>query len=447
MRADPHAELLTPWRESRFGAAITRPGLTNRSHFLLAAVLVAAAVLLGLHPERASATVHHVPDDFPSIESAVGASASGDSVVIAEGLWFVPDTLRIPSGLTLRAEGDTRLTEVEIGFNHVLLEDGPDTTYVEDLTLLCAYEGHQTVSMRAEGPRVRISRCRFIDIFGAGGIGTTLITEAGGVVEHTSFGTTAYTQLAVAGGDSTLVRYNTWNTDCDSGGGVLYVRGSPRKVELRNNTMLISALELEPKSSSTEIVLVNNLLEGIAFNCNGIPFVMELRYNYLLLPRYEPSCEPTLVVGPGNIVIEDPPGPDVFCSPNPSCDLSVRSDSPVANAGENGETIGAWPIGCGEIPVEPSPDVGEILPYRIVGRPLPNPSGGRVSLFVGVSASGIDVFDLTGRRIRTLGATRGTGEVTWDGRDDQGKPAPSGQYFLRVRAESGSAVRKVRIVR
>ncbi|MDM7917317.1 MAG: S8 family serine peptidase, partial [Candidatus Eisenbacteria bacterium] len=60
----------------------------------------------------------------------------------------------------------------------------------------------------------------------------------------------------------------------------------------------------------------------------------------------------------------------------------------------------------------------------------------------------VDLLDLSGRRVRSLGegSEQGAGmhEVLWDGRDDAGRRAPSGIYFCRVTA--GAVTRTERIV-
>jgi hypothetical protein len=52
----------------------------------------------------------------------------------------------------------------------------------------------------------------------------------------------------------------------------------------------------------------------------------------------------------------------------------------------------------------------------------------------------VTLFDVTGRKIASLGSgieTGGAGgEMTWGGRDAAGKQPPPGVYFLRVRAPS-----------
>ncbi len=57
-------------------------------------------------------------------------------------------------------------------------------------------------------------------------------------------------------------------------------------------------------------------------------------------------------------------------------------------------------------------------------------------------AAEVTVHDVTGRRVRTLSGASG---LTWDGRDERGVAVGPGQYFVRVRDESG--VRTGRVVR
>jgi hypothetical protein len=84
----------------------------------------------------------------------------------------------------------------------------------------------------------------------------------------------------------------------------------------------------------------------------------------------------------------------------------------------------------------------------------PNPirgSGGTTVRLTWSEASGIlDVFDSTGRHVRTLRRGLlgpGVHEVPWDGKDGAGGEVPSGVYLLRARANRADASRKVVIVR
>jgi subtilisin family serine protease len=82
----------------------------------------------------------------------------------------------------------------------------------------------------------------------------------------------------------------------------------------------------------------------------------------------------------------------------------------------------------------------------------PNPSQGSVEIAYGLpveSPVSLKIYDLSGRRIRTLVSGRekaGYREVAWDGRADGGGRVPSGVYLYRLTAGSFSAVRKLVIL-
>ena len=60
------------------------------------------------------------------------------------------------------------------------------------------------------------------------------------------------------------------------------------------------------------------------------------------------------------------------------------------------------------------------------------------------------IFDLRGRKIRTLidqTMPVGVQDRSWDGRNDQGVPAASGQYFYRITIGSFVAERKITLAK
>ena len=62
----------------------------------------------------------------------------------------------------------------------------------------------------------------------------------------------------------------------------------------------------------------------------------------------------------------------------------------------------------------------------------------------------LTIFDLLGRRVRTLVARlqpAGSYEVVWDGKDDDAKTVPSGIYFYRLIAGSETAVRSMMLLK
>lgn len=88
-------------------------------------------------------------------------------------------------------------------------------------------------------------------------------------------------------------------------------------------------------------------------------------------------------------------------------------------------------------------------------RVQPNPFNPRTLIRFEVEGSSslraqIDVFDLRGRRVRSLFTGElesGTRELAWDGCDDQGVAAASGVYAVRLEAGSQVFQRKVTLVR
>ena len=62
----------------------------------------------------------------------------------------------------------------------------------------------------------------------------------------------------------------------------------------------------------------------------------------------------------------------------------------------------------------------------------------------------VDVFDLTGRRVKTLldeSVPAGYRTVSWNGTNGQGATVTSGVYFVRLRAGEESVTRKITLIR
>jgi hypothetical protein len=77
--------------------------------------------------------------------------------------------------------------------------------------------------------------------------------------------------------------------------------------------------------------------------------------------------------------------------------------------------------------------------YRL-DQNYPNPFNAGTTIPVQIAGDGsrparLDVFDLLGRRVRTLlneNAAAGHYDMFWDGRGDEGRPVASGVYFARL---------------
>ena len=82
--------------------------------------------------------------------------------------------------------------------------------------------------------------------------------------------------------------------------------------------------------------------------------------------------------------------------------------------------------------------------------PTPNPARGDVRFVLDAPVAGwltVDVFDVVGRRVRRVWAGSlgpGSHAMTWDSRDDAGRVARPGAYFVRASRTLGeSVVRRV----
>lgn len=122
----------------------------------------------------------------------------------------------------------------------------------------------------------------------------------------------------------------------------------------------------------------------------------------------------------------------------PSVDISDRGDIYVAWMMnykvyfDRGRYSPATDVAAAAYPARA--DAGAITAIRAA----PNPSGGSFTLtavrpsgaaWIGNGAARLEIFDVSGRRIRALDAPS---SVVWDGRDDAGHLVPSGIYFART---------------
>lgn len=88
-----------------------------------------------------------------------------------------------------------------------------------------------------------------------------------------------------------------------------------------------------------------------------------------------------------------------------------------------------------------------------VGEPSPNPSGGATHVVYslpGAARVRAALYDVAGRRVAQLvheDLPAGPHELRWSGRDDAGRPAAPGLYFLRIEAGGQAVTRKVVLVR
>lgn len=101
------------------------------------------------------------------------------------------------------------------------------------------------------------------------------------------------------------------------------------------------------------------------------------------------------------------------------------------------------------------PSIGASGPPAVfaLGEARPNPSPGRTTVAFQMPRESdlrIEMFDITGRRVRTLVRDRrpsGFHAALWDGRDDGGGEVASGVYFLRMQAGSFDQTRRLVVIK
>jgi hypothetical protein len=113
-----------------------------------------------------------------------------------------------------------------------------------------------------------------------------------------------------------------------------------------------------------------------------------------------------------------------------------------------------WNIDDIEILGMPPTAVGDHVPlHAMLGRATPNPFNPQTTITFEISREQdlvVAVYDLLGRRVRTLAnehRAAGRHELSWNGRDSQGRAMPSGTYIVRLETESGFQARKVMLIR
>ncbi len=84
----------------------------------------------------------------------------------------------------------------------------------------------------------------------------------------------------------------------------------------------------------------------------------------------------------------------------------------------------------------------------------PNPFSGETAIRFSLESRlpvSLELFDPRGRLVRRLGngnpRERGEHQIVWDGRDEQGRPLPSGVYFYKLKAGGKERSRKAILIR
>lgn len=125
--------------------------------------------------------------------------------------------------------------------------------------------------------------------------------------------------------------------------------------------------------------------------------------------------------------------------------IDVQSDQDGLHL--DGLAFGSAASGSSAVPEPGMPALARL------GAPRPNPMSKSTSFTVELAVESpvrLDLFDLVGRRVRTLVdgvQPAGSHQTTWDGRDGGGVMLPNGIYFARLTASGTRATERIHLVR
>jgi hypothetical protein len=118
------------------------------------------------------------------------------------------------------------------------------------------------------------------------------------------------------------------------------------------------------------------------------------------------------------------------------------------------DELGNWsPIS--NVIIRPAQTTGVDLPTLAASfsSPWPNPARQSVQWTYSLPRAAqvqVDVFDVTGRQVSTVASGErgaGTGDLSWDLRDDGGRPVDAGLYFVKARVGSVESTKRLIVLR
>jgi flagellar hook assembly protein FlgD len=106
----------------------------------------------------------------------------------------------------------------------------------------------------------------------------------------------------------------------------------------------------------------------------------------------------------------------------------------------------------GAAPPVAAPAVAGLAASEITVAPNPMLAGRGTTIRLATTAGAagpvaLEIFDVAGRRVRTLGVERDAASVDWDGRNESGGAVPAGVYMIRVSGTDRELTTTVRVLR
>jgi hypothetical protein len=423
-----------------------------------------AVLLLGRFASATLATTYHVPGDYATIRDANEVASAGDTILVAPGVYQQPSAF-LKSGIRLIADGDSsnvvlRVPTIEV---HPLPLGDSRATIIKGFTIENPNPESNNSTITVNGnPLTMISRNRIIGpncVFSWGAM--TLVHNTIQVLEPWA----SQYALRVVGhtdwpqGELTIA-YNTfllsgWGFEIDC-------MESVTEGAVHHNTFVFPgwpeytypAYYGSVNAGTAALAFSSNILWGVRMLCGAWEDEggsLDVAYNC-----YYPFSTQSPWVCPG-------PGEDGNIEANPlfctfdsfgMADWRLKPTSPCIGAGEGGTNMGAMGVGCGLVPVLPPEAGGHVASPLGLALFAANPFSPPLRIRCAIPSPGasgsLEVFDASGRPVRTLAAGWLSGEPSvwlWDGRNGWGDAVASGAYFVRLRTGEASATRRVLLIR
>lgn len=469
-------------RPTGAGHQSTWPRLATR----LAAILVAI-----LQPQQSDGTTRIVPTSFPTIQGAITASASGDTVLVLPGTYL--ENVWIDRSITVRSQGTPSVTVIDGGsppnpdHGSTVRIDGGEIDGFDirngsgwwDPQLSGRWGGgvYITAQCVIKNNWIHDNHLRPQPGYGQGAFGAAVAMRPGADAELLA--NRIYRNIVESGNGEVIRAAGTAITRLD--GNEIF----------DNHTLDYPVLACREANVTRNIIACNSSQRSMIADIGGVldnntivanwsdalqPAVVASTYDDLLcilrsnnithnvgpgIRCYQPigpltefvlECNNIALNGPGgqiigacadaigqhgNISVDPEYGRGSGC-PSAHGDWCLGPDSPLLEANS--------PPGCGLIgAVGDCPQIG--LPSVDRGAPMmswalparPNPFGARTVIPFHLGEEGevqVVIYGLLGRQVRRLdlgSLGRGDHEVIWDGRDASGVRGAAGAYVAAIR--------------
>jgi hypothetical protein len=420
------------------------------------------------------ATVINIPDDYPTIQEGINASTDGDTVLVApdtyfENINFSGKNIVVASNFILDGDPAYIANTIIDGSQPrhpdtascVLMVSGEDSsamligftltggrgTVWQDIHNHLWYREGGGVLIELSSPAIRnniVTANEAIDDTGIQSAGGGGIRAGDGnpLIERNeiSFNTGLYGGGIVLNYATGIIRNNLIYSNSggeDYGGGGIWTYGGGETV-IENNTIVGNSSVLDGGGLliwSTSVIAQNNIIyENTDFY--GYPQV-RLRSGGTAEVTYcdiEGGWD-----GEGNIDC-DP----MFCDLEEG-NFHLAENSCCVGAGENGEDIGAFGVGCEPTEIDEEQSIPSVLSLL---QNYPNPFNASTLIEYSLPSASditIEIYDILGRKVETLvqgEQQSGFHQIIWNAED-----ASSGMYFYRINAGEYTEAKKMLLLK